>query len=108
MRLKLVMLTSLVAAAIGSAISFLESRAAGGYQARVISPNLFSRPVMDLGLLFAPIAVVAVVASIFVYRHTARRRKTQAGITVILSFILAVLALYLISYLLPPSLRLVY
>jgi FlaA1/EpsC-like NDP-sugar epimerase len=88
MRLKLVLIASLIAAVAGAgsaiaivlfALSSLESIASPGLL--VVSTYLL--PV--LSTLFA---------SIFVYRHTARRRKLQAALTVMISFVLT-LAVFL-------------
>jgi hypothetical protein len=38
----------------------------------------------------------------FVYRHTARRRKTQAALTAIVVLLFSILILYPIGWLFPP------
>ena len=81
MRLKLVLAASMLAALVGAGICI------------ALVLGVFSvRPLSNPGLLVTstlvlPIATIAF-ASIFVYRHTARRRKLQAFITAILAIIL--------------------
>jgi hypothetical protein len=90
MRLKLVVIASLLAAVVG----------AGSCIALVL--GVFSRQALSSpGLLLAstfllPLATI-VIAAIFVYRHTARRRRLQAFLTVILATLLTVSILVLTS-----------
>ena len=83
MRLKLVLLASLLAAVAG----------AGSCIALVL--GVFSRQALsNPGLLVAstfllPLATI-IFASIFVYRHTARRRRTQAFLTLVLATLLTI------------------
>ena len=92
MRLKLVVLASLLAAIVG----------AGSCIALVL--GVFSlKALSSPGLLVAstfllPIATV-VIASVFVYRHTARRRKLQAFLTVVLATLLTLAFFVLASVL---------
>ena len=92
MRLKLVFLASLLAAVVGS----------GSCIALVL--GVFSRQaVSSPGLLVAstfllPLATI-VYASIFVYRHTARRRRLQAFLTLVLATLLTVAILIVTSIL---------
>lgn len=89
MRLKLVVLVSLLAAIVG----------AGSCIALVL--GVFTREaVSNPGLLVAstfllPLATI-VIAAIFVYRHTARRRRLQAFLTLILATILT-LAIFVVT-----------
>jgi len=54
----------------------------------VLSPRALSNPgLLVTSTLLLPIATIAF-ASIFVYRHTARRRKVQAFLTAILAILL--------------------
>jgi drug/metabolite transporter (DMT)-like permease len=78
MRLKLVFIASLVAAAVGSSVSIVI------ILGRFSSLNLrfVPDPLVALTFLFPVVAVV--LAAVFVYRHTARRRKTQALLTGVL------------------------
>lgn len=89
MRLKLVIAASTVAAVIGagSCIALVLG---------VFSDEALSRPgVLAASTLLLPIAAI-VFASIFVYRHTARRRKLQAFLTAILA-ILITLSLFILA-----------
>ena len=89
MRWKLLVIASLLAALTGAGVSF------------VIFPTLMNVPMRETlldvltsnlsPLLYA--APPAAAAAVFVYRHTARRRKLQAAVTVLLSLCLA-LALF--------------
>ena len=83
MRLKLVVITSLLAAVVG----------AGSCIALVL--GVFSRQALTRpGLLVAstfllPLATI-IIAAVFVYRHTARRRRLQAFLTLVLATLLTV------------------
>lgn len=84
MRLKLVLISSLIAAVAGSG------------SAIAIILSLFSslKPITTPGLVVCatfllPIAAT-LVAAIFVYRHTARRRKLQAAVTAVLALLLTI------------------
>jgi hypothetical protein len=84
MRLKLVFICSVVAAAVG----------AGSAIGIILSVFSSLKPITAPGLLvlatfLLPAGAVLLAAS-FVYRHTARRRKLQAALTVILSLILTI------------------
>lgn len=84
MRLKLVLIASLIAAVAGagSAIAivlFLFSSLDSMKGPGLLAVATYLLPV--LSTLFA---------SIFVYRHTARRRKLQAALTVLISFVLTI------------------
>ncbi|HKZ77184.1 MAG TPA: hypothetical protein VJ124_02595 [Pyrinomonadaceae bacterium] len=90
MRLKLVLLAALLAAIAGSGASI----------AIIITVFSSLRPIVKPGLLvlstfLLPTAAV-LLASIFVYRHTARRRKLQALLTVIIATLLT-LALFIVA-----------
>lgn len=84
MRLKLVIISSLIAAVVG----------AGSAIAIILSVFSSLRPVASPGLLVVASyllpALMIVLAAIFVYRHTARRRKLQAALTAILSLLLII------------------
>jgi hypothetical protein len=92
MRLKLVFLASLLAAIAGT----------GSCIALVL--GIFSRQALsNPGLLVAltlllPLATI-IFASVFVYRHTARRRRTQAFLTLVLATLLTVALLIVTSIL---------
>ena len=92
MRLKLVLIASFLAAVAGSGSCI------------ALGLGVFSRQALsNPGLLVAstlllPLATI-IFASIFVYRHTARRRRTQAFLTFILATLLTVTLLILTSIL---------
>ena len=85
MRLKLVLICSLIAAiaGAGSAIAIIVSVFSSLHP--IASPDLL---VVSTYLL--PI-LTTLLASIFVYRHTARRRKLQAILTATIASILTIL-----------------
>ena len=85
MRLKLVLMSSLVAAIVG----------AGSAIAIILSVFSSLRPITTPGLLvfstyLLPILMI-LLAAIFVYRHTARRRKLQAILTATIALLLTIL-----------------
>jgi uncharacterized membrane-anchored protein len=91
MRLKLVLMASLCAAIIGSGASI----------AIILAVFSSLRPLSTPGLLvlstFVLPGVMVLLASIFVYRHTARRRKLQALLTAILATVLSLTVFILAS-----------
>jgi len=81
MRLKLVIAASVLAAVVGAGICI--ALVLGVFSVKTLSnPGL-----LVTSTLVLPIATTAF-ASIFVYRHTARRRKLQAFLTAIIAIIL--------------------
>lgn len=84
MRLKLVIISSLVAAIIG----------AGSAIAIILSVFSSLKPIAAPGLLVLSTyllpTLMIVLAAMFVYRHTARRRKLQATLTAILALLLTI------------------
>ena len=88
MRLKLVVIASLLAAIVGAGSCIALVLGVFSVQA-LSSPGL-----LVTSTLLLPIAAI-VFASIFVYRHTARRRRLQAFLTVILATLLT-LALFIV------------
>ncbi len=83
MRLKLVVIASFLAAVVGAGscialVLGVFSRAA------LLSPGL-----LVLSTFLLPLATI-IFASIFVYRHTARRRRLQAFLTVVLAALLTI------------------
>src|SRR5258706_4936191 len=93
MRLKLVLISSLVAAVVG----------AGSAIAIIVSVFSSLRPITTPGLLvlstyLLPI-LATLLASIFVYRHTARRRRIQAVLTAIITLVLTIMLFLLASIL---------
>ncbi|MEP6741576.1 MAG: hypothetical protein ABJB61_03685 [bacterium] len=90
MRPKLVFLASLIAAMVGAGCAIGIVLFVFSSLAPLMKPG-----VVVLSTLLLPI-VATLVASIFVYRHTARRRKLQAALTAIISLIL-ILAIFLLA-----------
>jgi purine-cytosine permease-like protein len=90
MRLKLVLIASFVAAVVGSGASIAIILGRFSSLEGLSSPDLLA-----VSTFILPIATV-VLAGIFVYRHTARRRKTQALLTGILAMFLS-LAVFLLT-----------
>jgi len=81
MRLKLVIAASVLAAVVGAGICI--ALVLGVFSVKTLSnPGL-----LVISTLVLPIATIAF-ASIFVYRHTARRRKLQAFLTALIAIIL--------------------
>ena len=85
MRLKLVLISSLVAAIVG----------AGSAISIIVSVFASLQPITTPGLLVVatyllPLLTI-LLASIFVYRHTARRRKLQAILTGTIALLLTIL-----------------
>ena len=79
MRWKLLLIAALVATLVGAGATL-------GIVIGVLnSSGRFTAP--DIGTLIIPVASITF-ASIFVYRHTARRRKLQAMATALLATIL--------------------
>lgn len=90
MRLKLVLLASFVSAVIGSGASIAIILGRFSSVERLSAPDLLA-----VSTFILPIAAV-VLGAVFVYRHTARRRKTQALLTGILAMFLS-LAVFLLA-----------
>jgi len=81
MRLKLVIAASVLAAIVGAGVCI--ALVLGVFSVKALSnPGL-----LVASTLLLPIATIAF-ASIFVYRHTARRRKLQAFLTAMIAIIL--------------------
>ena len=85
MRLKLVLISALIAALAG----------AGSAIAIILAVFSSLKPIAAPGLLVVSTYLLPVLttllASIFVYRHTARRRKLQAMLTAIIALLLTIL-----------------
>lgn len=90
MRLKLVMLVAVIAALVGagSSVAIILTRSTSVHV--LSSPDL-----VVTATLVLPIACV-ILAAFFVYRHTARRRKTQALLTAVLAAFLS-LGLFILA-----------
>src|SRR5882672_11866013 len=84
MRLKLVLISALIAALVG----------AGGAIAIILSVFSSFKPVTAPGLLVVSTyllpTIATILASVFVYRHTARRRRLQAALTAIIALLLTI------------------
>ena len=81
MRLRLVIATSLIAAIVGAGSCI--ALVLGVFSVKALS----SPGLLVTSTLLLPMAAI-IIASIFVYRHTARRRRLQAFITALLATIL--------------------
>jgi uncharacterized membrane-anchored protein len=89
MRLKLVVIASLLAAIVGAGSCI--ALVLGVFSVKALS----SPGLLVTATLLLPIATI-IFASIFVYRHTARRRRLQAFLTVVLATLLT-LALFIVA-----------
>ncbi|HEX9424020.1 MAG TPA: hypothetical protein VF899_12320 [Pyrinomonadaceae bacterium] len=91
MRLKLVLISALFAAVAG----------AGSAIAIILSVFSSLKPITTPGLLVVSTyllpTLATLLASIFVYRHTARRRRLQALLTAIITLLLTILFFVLAS-----------
>jgi hypothetical protein len=84
MRLKLVLISSLIAAIVGAGSAIAIILAVFSSLKPISAPGLF---VVSTYLL--PTSAAAL-AAVFVYRHTARRRKLQAGLTALIALLLTI------------------
>jgi len=98
MRWKLLGLVSVMGALFGVALWSAATIAAFG-SARVMARNDW----LLLGSLIIPVGV-SIFAALFVYRHTAHRRKTQALVATLLTLVLTA-AVYLVASSLTSRLR---
>jgi len=84
MRLKLVLVSSLIAAIVG----------AGSAIAIILFAFASLKPITTPGLLVISTYLLpllaTLLASMFVYRHTARRRRLQAALTAIIALLLTI------------------
>ena len=96
MRWKLLILTSVAAALVASGLWCALTIAIFGSAAALARHDW-----LLLASLMIPLVVTAI-GAFFVYRHTARRRKTQAAITVVVVLLLTAFA-YLVASLVLPS-----
>ncbi len=98
MRWKLLVLVSFVAALVACGVWSLLIMIIFGHSVRPVQPHNW--------LLLASAAVplaLAGVAGFFVYRHTARRRRTQALLTALLTLFLAIAACLAATRLFPNT-----
>jgi drug/metabolite transporter (DMT)-like permease len=90
MRLKLVILASIIAAIVGAGSAIAIILFAFSSLESIRSPGVWVLLTYLLPLL------TTLLASVFVYRHTARRRKLQAALTALIALLLT-LALFLLG-----------
>ena len=102
MRLKLILIVSLLATIVGSGTTAIIIIVTLGSFVRSMDPSFSHRSHGWLGFVQSvPALVAALLAGMFVYRHTARRRKLQAVLTIALVLFLSVAAqitLLLLNY----------
>ena len=91
MRWKLLFIASLLAAIVGTGVGFGIAIVLARYP--IFGNN--STPPLIIGLLI--LAGAMTTASVFVYRHTARHRRLQAFLTVVLVMMLSLAAILLIG-----------
>lgn len=88
MRPKLLIIASLLGAMVGSTSSIVIVVVTLGSVQRAMDPRLWAHGWLAF-VQFASPFIAAFLASMFVYRHTARRRKLQATLTNILVLLLS-------------------
>ena len=88
MRWKLLLIASLLATIVGAGASFAIAFGFFGSPKPLAVPNALA-----ISTLLIPVAAITS-ASIFVYRHTARRRKLQAMATALLALVLTLAAYF--------------
>lgn len=93
MRLKLVLISSLAAAIVGAGLAVTIILFVFSSLTPIASPG----PVV-FGTYLLPL-LTTLLAAIFVYRHTARRRKLQAALSVLVSLLLTLAILLAASIL---------
>ena len=91
MRLKLVFLSSMLAALVGAGSSIAIIISVFSSLSPMTTPGL-----VVLSTFLLPVLTV-LLATIFVYRHTARRRKLQAALTTIIALLLTIAVFVLAS-----------
>jgi purine-cytosine permease-like protein len=99
MRWKLLLIASLLATLVGAGATLAIVIGLLGSTTQYTPPDL-----AVLGTLLIPVAAITF-ASIFVYRHTARRRKLQAMATALLATILTLTVFIISSMLTAKTLR---
>lgn len=87
MRLKLLVVASLLAAILGAGASIGIVGATLGSFNHVAAAGQWQRGWSLALVIHAPSFLIAFLASMFVYRHTARRRKLQGALTFILALL---------------------
>ena len=96
MRLKLVILASLIAALLGAGLAIVLVLLMFSTQSSMSTAG----PVVFAIYLFP--VLTTLLAAMFVYRHTARRRKLQAALTTMMSFLLSLALFFTASLLSAP------
>ncbi len=97
MRWKLLLIASLIATIVGAGATFGIISAISRSTQNLAAPL----PSMALIALILPLSAITF-ASIFVYRHTSRRRKLQAMLTAMLSMLLT-LTIFILGALVFPK-----
>jgi hypothetical protein len=87
-RWKLLIITSLVVALINAGVM----RALAYWMAQSMRPRGVSTVAVS-GIIMIPLIFI-MIASVFVYRHTARRRKLQAALTALFALALTVATIF--------------
>lgn len=93
MRWKLLLIVSLLATIVGAGATLSLVYFLTRPQMQLAQPSLFA-----LGTLLIPV-IATIIASIFVYRHTSRRRRLQAMLTALFISLLTLAILSLSSVL---------
>ena len=97
MRLKLIVLTSLIAAMIGASTSIgIIVGTLGSLNYSYASLGYRSDLWIAVALYLPPMCA-AIFAGIFVYRHTASRRKLQGGVAALLVLLLCLVTFILVT-----------
>jgi hypothetical protein len=89
MRPKLLLIASLIAAIVGSGASALIVIVSLRYLNYSAETGQWQRWWRLLFSVYAPLFLAACLGSMFVYRHTARRRKLQAALTLIIALLIS-------------------
>ncbi len=98
MRLKLVLIASLIASVAGAGTAIAVTLAAFASLKPLSTPGVLAFSTYLLPLL------TTLLASIFVYRHTARRRKLQAVLTALVTLLLS-LSIFMLASILTARLE---
>jgi hypothetical protein len=89
MRLKLLIVSALLAGLIGSGLSIgIITASIGSFGRAALDPRFRAHGWIWL-VQIGPTFLAAIAAGIFVYRHTARRRQLQGSLTLILGLLLS-------------------
>ena len=102
MRWKLVIVASLLAALVGTGASLAATHWLLGPSPGFAAPNLTTPDLAASAALLLPLGAITF-ASIFVYRHTSRRRPLQAIATALLAIMLTLAAFIAAAALLSRS-----